>query len=79
MDRNRIEPLFAAAIVAGVSYYANYWLETGGIAAIVWTGAGGGLLAFWARGKAVNQDGRMIGAVLALGALGDVLLELHGF
>ena len=78
MDRSRIEPLFAAALVAGASYYANYWLEAGGIAAIVWKGAGVGLLAFWARGKAVNQDGRMIGAVLALGALGDVLLELHG-
>lgn len=79
MDRNRIEPLFAAAIIAGASYYANYWLEAGGIAAIVWKGLGVGLLALWARGKAVNQDGRIIGAVLALGALGDVLLELHGF
>lgn len=78
MDRTRIEPLFAAAILAGASYYANHWLGLEGNAAVVWKGAGVGLLALWARGKAVNADGRMIGAVLALGALGDVLLELQG-
>lgn len=78
MDRNRIEPLFAAALIAGASYYASYWLEAGGTAAVVWKGAGVALLALWARNKAVNSDGRMLGAVLALGALGDVLLELHG-
>lgn len=78
MDRLRTEPLFTAALIAGASYFANYWLEAGGTAAVVWKGAGVGLLALWARNKAVNGDGRMIGAVLALGALGDVLLELQG-
>ena len=78
MDRKRLDPLFLAALTAGASYYAEYWLHVGGTPAIVWPGAGVGLLALWARGKAVNQDGRMIGAVLALGALGDVLLEAQG-
>lgn len=78
MDRNRIEPLFATAILAGASYYANVWLDLHGTPAVIWKGAGVALLALWARGKAVNSDGRMIGAVLALGALGDVLLELQG-
>ncbi len=78
MDRNRLDPLFLAALIAGASYYAEYWLHVGGTPAIVWKGAGVGLLALWARGKAINQDGRMIGAVLALGALGDVLLEAQG-
>lgn len=78
MERFRTEPLFTAALIAGISYYANYWLEAGGTAAVAWKGAGVALLALWARGKAVNSDGRMIGAVLALGALGDVLLEVQG-
>jgi uncharacterized membrane protein YhhN len=78
MDRNRIEPSFAAAILIGASYYANVWLDLHGTPAVMWKGAGVALLAIWARGKAVNGDGRMLGAVLALGALGDVLLELHG-
>lgn len=78
MNRTRIEPLFAAALVAGISYYANYWLNVQGTPAVVWKGAGVGLLALWARSTAVNSEGRMIGAVLALGALGDVLLEVMG-
>lgn len=78
MDRTRIDPLFAAALIAGASYYANYWLALQGTPAVVWKGAGVALLALWARGKAGNSEGRMIGAVLALGALGDVLLELQG-
>ncbi len=78
MDRTRIDPLFALALIAGATYYANVWLQLEGTAGVVWKGVGVALLAFWARGKAVNPDGRMIGAVLALGALGDVLLELQG-
>jgi len=78
MNRDRIEPLFAAAILAGASYYANDWIGLQGTAAVVWKGAGVGLLALWARSKAMNADGRTIGAVLALGALGDVLLVLQG-
>jgi uncharacterized membrane protein YhhN len=78
MDRTRIEPLFAAALIAGISYCANGWLGLHGTPAVVWKGAGVALLAFWARSKATNSEGRTIGAVLALGALGDVLLELQG-
>jgi len=78
MDRTRIEPLFAAALIAGASYFAHDWIGVQGIVATVWKGAGVGLLALWARSTAVNADGRMIGAVLALGALGDVLLDVQG-
>lgn len=78
MDRTRIDPLFALALIAGASYYANVWLDIGGTAGLVWKGVCVGLLAFWARGKAVSGDGRVLGAVLALGALGDVLLEAQG-
>jgi uncharacterized membrane protein YhhN len=78
MQRNRPDPLYLLALLVGASHYADHWLHVGGPAAIVWKGAGVALLALWARGRAVNPDGRMIAAVLGLGALGDVLLETHG-
>jgi uncharacterized membrane protein YhhN len=77
MDR-RTDLLFVAALIAGISYWANDWIGVEGTAAIVWKGAGVTLLALWARGKAVNQEGRVIAAVLGLGALGDVLIRTHG-
>ncbi|HEX7694277.1 MAG TPA: lysoplasmalogenase [Sphingomonas sp.] len=40
-----------------------------------WKGAGVALLAVWAALNAHNRDGWLVAAVMALGALGDVLLE----
>lgn len=67
-----------AAIVAGVSYFAAGRLGIEGPALIAWKGAGVGLLALWAAAQAKALDGWLLAAVLALGALGDVLLETHG-
>lgn len=74
MDRRLI---FFAALIAGTSYYFNQWIGVEGTPAIVWKGAGVALLAVWARGMAESLDGKLISAALALGALGDVLLEVH--
>ena len=43
-----------------------------------WKGAGVGLLALWALLAGGTRDSRWIAAVLAFGALGDVLLETSG-
>lgn len=67
-----------AAIIAGVSYFFADDLGVGEAASVVWKGAGVGLLAAWAATKARQTDGWLLAAVLALGALGDVLLETHG-
>jgi uncharacterized membrane protein YhhN len=67
-----------AALAAGTSYYANHWIGIEGPPEIVWKGSGVGLLALWAGLQARDVDGWLIAAVLALGALGDVLLETHG-
>lgn len=67
-----------AAIVAGVSYFFAGRLGVDGAAAIVWKGAGVGLLAAWAATQARAFDGWLLATVLALGAMGDVLLETHG-
>lgn len=74
MDRRLI---FIAALIAGSSFYLNHWLQLEGTPAIVWKGAGVALLAIWARVMAESLDGKLIAAALALGALGDVLLEIH--
>lgn len=70
--------LFILALIAGASFYATHWIEIGGAAQVVWKGSGVALLALWAASHARRLDGWLIAAVLALGALGDVMLETHG-
>lgn len=67
-----------AAILAGVSYMAAVLAQMHGPLIIVWKGLGVGLLALWAAMEAKGQDGWLMALVLALGALGDVLLDAKG-
>lgn len=68
-----------AALVAGISYFIADRIGMEGPAMVAWKGAGVGLLAVWAATRATSFDGWAIALVLALGALGDVLLETSGF
>jgi uncharacterized membrane protein YhhN len=70
--------VLAAAIVAGTSYVAGWFLALPEPVAVAWKGAGVGLLAAYAALNARTSDGWRLVAVLAFGALGDVLLETHG-
>ncbi|UIJ43680.1 lysoplasmalogenase family protein [Sphingomonas cannabina] len=76
--QTRFRWIFAAALVAGASYFAVTRTGVDGAALIAWKGAGVGLLALWAALNARSRDGWLIAAVLALGALGDVLLAAAG-
>lgn len=67
-----------AALIAGISYFVADRSGLEGPAMVAWKGAGVGLLAVGAATKARNLDGWVIALVLALGALGDVLLEVGG-
>jgi uncharacterized membrane protein YhhN len=67
-----------ASIIAGVSYVASWSLKLSLPADVVWKGAGVGLLAVHAGLKARSTDGWLLTAVMALGALGDVLLVTSG-
>jgi uncharacterized membrane protein YhhN len=67
-----------AAIIAGASYLVPVVAGWNGPATIAWKGAGVGLLALWAAVNARDFDGWLIAAVMALGALGDVLLDAKG-
>jgi uncharacterized membrane protein YhhN len=73
-----LSAVFAGALVAGTSYLLAAPLGVGGPVAIVWKGAGVALLAVWCAMQARGRDGWLIAAVMAFGALGDVLLETAG-
>lgn len=64
----------------GVALAATYPLSWGmGLAqpvTIAWKGAGVALLALWALRNARATDGYLLALVMALGALGDILLEV---
>lgn len=67
--------VLVAALIAGVSFWIGRSYIAEGVAWTAWKGSGVALLSLWAAANARNRDGWQIAAVLALGALGDVLLE----
>lgn len=70
--------LLWAAVIAGASFTIAAWLGWHGPAVVAWKGAGVALLALWAASRAHDLDGWLIAGVMALGALGDVLLDAVG-
>lgn len=66
-----------ASLVAGISYLIPVVGQAQGPAILVWKGLGVGLLAVHAGLRAATGIGRQIALVLALGAAGDVALNLH--
>ncbi|MBO9706865.1 MAG: lysoplasmalogenase [Caulobacter sp.] len=70
--------VLAASILAGISYVASWNLNLPIGWAMTWKGLGVGLLAVRAALKARDADGWLLTAVMAFGALGDVLLGLAG-
>jgi uncharacterized membrane protein YhhN len=70
--------IFAAALLAGASYGLVGPLGVTGAAAIIWKGSGVALLAVWCAAQMRSDDQMLVAAVMALGALGDVLIETWG-
>ena len=70
--------VLAAGLAAGGSYVLSPYLPVTDLAQTVWKGLGVGLLAVYAGLVARDRDGWLLTLVLALGALGDVLLEVAG-
>lgn len=73
--------LFWIAVLAGASYSLTSWgIVDAGAWQAAWKTSGVALLAAWAASRARSTDGWLIAAALALGALGDLLLEIvEGF
>jgi uncharacterized membrane protein YhhN len=78
MNRDSLAKLvLLAAIIGGVSYVVAWGLHLPLAADLAWKGTGVGFLAVYAASKARSLDGWLITAVMALGALGDVLLGVN--
>lgn len=77
-DVVRFSSLLVAAIIVGATYLPATWLLPHGPAIIAWKGASVGLLALWAWLNLGVRAGAWITAILALGALGDVLIDAVG-
>lgn len=69
-------PWLVASLVAGVSYWLAAKGHVPGLWLIVWKGAGVALLAVYAWAHHQSRNAHLIALVMALGALGDMLLEL---
>lgn len=69
-------PWLLASLLAGVSYYFVRDGQIPGLYLMAWKGAGVALLALYALARHKGADSRQIAAVMAFGALGDVLIEL---
>lgn len=69
-------PWLLASLIAGISYWfvAGSWIP--GLYLILWKGAGVGLLAVYAWRHHPVPDAHRIALVMALGALGDMILEV---
>lgn len=69
-------PWLLASLVAGISFYFVKDSHLPGLYQMVWKGAGVALLAAYALARHKGRDANQIAAVMAFGALGDVLIEL---
>lgn len=65
-----------ASIIAGLSYLWVVAADLQGPLLIVWKGAGVSFLSIYVLLRMRSVDGLMLAGVMALGALGDVLLEI---
>lgn len=70
--------ILLAAVLAGASYMLTWTLPLSQVASTSWKGAGVALLALYASQRARDLDGWLLVAVLAFGAMGDMLIELRG-
>ncbi len=69
-------PWLLASLMCGISYWFAGPDTVPGVYLIAWKGAGVGLLAAYAWAHHPTLGARMIALVLALGALGDMVLEI---
>lgn len=70
-------PVLALSVAAGLSFMAVWDWNLPHDALLAWKGAGVGLLALYAALNARTPDGWQLAAVMAFGALGDVLLDAN--
>lgn len=70
--------VLGASVAGGVSYMGSRFAPGPEPVMLAWKGSGVALLALYAALKAVGREGWLLTAVMAFGALGDVLLNAFG-
>lgn len=77
-ERGLIEkrPWLLASLVAGTSYWLASKGQVPGLWLILWKGAGVALLAAYAWAHHPSRNAHLIALVMALGAIGDMVLEV---
>lgn len=69
-------PWLLLSLLFGVTYFFAFEEPIGGIWLILWKGAGVGFLAVYAALRGKGVDGALVALAMALGAAGDMALEL---
>jgi uncharacterized membrane protein YhhN len=69
-------PWLAASLVAAISFYVFRDSAVPGVYLMAWKGAGVGLLAIYALLRHAGADSRMLAAMMALSAAGDMAIEI---
>ena len=69
-------PWLIASVIAGVSFYLAKDAALALPLKLAWKGAGVGLLATYALLRAPGVDGKLLAAMMALGAAGDMAIEV---
>lgn len=70
-------PWLLASLAAGISFWFVRDIGLPGIQLMAWKGAGVALLAVYALMRHKGTDANTIAGIMALGALGDVLIEIQ--
>lgn len=69
-------PYLLLSLLFGISYFFVMDSNIPGAYLMLWKGLGVGFLAIYALRRVAGFDGKLISAVMAFGALGDMLIEL---
>ncbi|GAA0635208.1 lysoplasmalogenase [Sphingomonas ursincola] len=69
-------PWLLLSLVAAISYYFVSDAPIPGLYLMLWKGLGVGFLAVFAFARHHSRDGQLIGAVMTLGAIGDMAIEI---
>ena len=69
-------PWLLVSLVAGISFYFFKDAAIAGLFKMAWKGAGVALLAIYALRHAPGRDGKLLAAVMAFGAVGDMAIEI---
>jgi uncharacterized membrane protein YhhN len=68
-------PFLLLSLLFGISYFFVSDSNIPGVYLMAWKGAGVGFLAIYALIRLHRLDGKIVGAIMALGAIGDMALE----